>query len=174
MAGMDDPSATPEPTTAPAPSPIPGERRLERPPSERYRSDATTGEPETATDDGAAPARGIVFAVVAAIVLAVALTICGGVLLISAGLVVVAAAGGWAVAMGLRLGAGATIGRGRRRWLAIGLAIAGVLLGQIGLWLFARTEGGVLPILDYLGQTFGPLVPLQLVAAGLGAAWAAR
>jgi hypothetical protein len=78
------------------------------------------------------------------------------------------------VATALRLGAGTTLTSGRRRWLAAGLAVAGVLLGQIGLWLFARTEGGVLPIVDYLGQTFGPLVVLQIVAAGLAAAWAAR
>ena len=37
------------------------------------------------------------------------------------------------------------------------------------LW-FARTEGGVLPLIDYLGQTFGPLVPLQLLLA-VGVAW---
>lgn len=95
-------------------------------------------------------------------------------MLVSAGLVVVAATGGWTVATALRFGAGATIGPGQRRWLAVGLALGGVLLGQIGLWLFARTEGGVLPIVDYLGQTFGPLVVLQIVAAGLAAAWAAR
>lgn len=184
MAGMDDPS----PPASPPPSPpvdaagptaqgapaIPGERRLERPPSERYRPATTGTDPGTDADAVAGPARGIAFAVVAAIVLAAVLTILGGIVLISAGLVVVAAAGGWSVAMALRFGAGATIGPGRRRVLAVGLAFVGVLLGQVGLWLFARSEGGVLPIVDYLGQTFGPLVLLQFVVAGLAAAWAAR
>ncbi len=68
----------------------------------------------------------------------------GGVLLISAGLVVVAAAGGWAIAVALRLGSAGTIQGPTRRWLAVGIAVAAVVLGQIGLWLFARTEGGVL------------------------------
>ena len=95
-------------------------------------------------------------------------------LLVSAGLVVLAAAGGWAVAMALKVGAGSTIPHRQRIWLATGLALAAVVLGQIGLWLFARTEGGVLPIVDYLAQTFGPLVPLQAIAAAVAAAWSAR
>ncbi len=61
-----------------------------------------------------------------------------------------------------------------RRWIATALAVIGVALGQLGLWLFARSEGGVLPLVDYLGQTFGPLVPLQLLVAGAVAWWTSR
>ena len=42
-----------------------------------------------------------------------------------------------------------------------------VVLGQLGLWLYARSVGGVLGPLDYLGETFGPLVPLEFAAAAL-------
>ena len=166
---MEDPTSH-----APAdPVQVPGERRLDRPPSDRYRT-AEAGTAEDATTSGAAPARGIAFAGVVAIAVAAAITVVGGVLLVSAGLVVLAAAGGWAVAIALKVGAGATLPRTARIWLATGLALGAIVLGQVGLWLFARSEGGVLPIVEYLGQTFGPLVPLQALAAAIAAAWSAR
>lgn len=167
---MDAPNPpTPEPTIEP------GERRLSRPPSDRYgMPDAAAATTEAANEATGSPARGITLAVVVAIGVAFAITVLGGILLISAGLVVVAAAGGWAVATALRLGSGHTVPPSTRRWLAVGIAVAAVVLGQIGLWLFARTEGGVLPIFDYLAQTFGPVVPLQLVVAPLAAAWSSR
>jgi uncharacterized protein (DUF2062 family) len=49
-----------------------------------------------------------------------------------------------------------------------------VAIAQIGIWLFARAEGGALGLVDYLGQTFGPLVPLQFAIAALVAWWSAR
>ena len=176
---MEEPttSATTDPVQDPGPSPAPspGERRLERPPSDRYRAaEPTETDDESAATTGAAPARGIALGLLVAIVLAAAITVAGGILLVSAGLVVLAAAGGWAVALALKIGAGATIARRDRIWMAAGLALAGVALGQVGLWLFARTEGGVLPFVDYLSQTFGPLVPLQALAAAGVAAWSAR
>ena len=166
MRPMDIPDPAPGAADA-----SPGERRLERPPSDRYR------QPEPDPVDvptGASPARGIAVAVVVAIVVGILITILGGVVLISAGLIVLAAAGGWAIAIALRVGAGATIPRRTRRRLAIGLALAAVVIGQMGLWLFARTEGGVLPLLDYLAQTFGVLVPIQGVVAAVVAAWSGR
>jgi hypothetical protein len=43
------------------------------------------------------------------------------------------------------------------------------VVGQLGLWLYALTEGGVLGPIDYLGEVFGLLVPLELgVAAVIG------
>jgi hypothetical protein len=95
-------------------------------------------------------------------------------LAVSAGLLVVAGATGWAVALGLRVGGGASLPASRRARLALALALLAVVLGQVGLWLYARTEGGVLGPLDYLGETFGPLVPLELAAAGLASWVAAR
>jgi hypothetical protein len=68
------------------------------------------------------------------------------------------------------VGAGETLPTGRLVRLAVGLALVAVVLGQLGLWLYARTEGGVLGPFEYLGETFGLLVPLELAAASI-AAW---
>jgi hypothetical protein len=81
---------------------------------------------------------------------------------------------GWATAWALRIGGGATIAAGRRPWLAVALALASIVLGQIGLWLYGWTEGGVLPLVDYLGEVFGPLVPAQAIIAVVVAWVAAR
>ena len=176
MRRMDDPAA---PDTPPGPGTppgaTPGERRLDRPPSDRYRAtEADPADDPSVDDDAASPVRGIAFAVVTAIVVGGLITVLGGVLLVTAGLIVVAAAGGWAIALAIRVGARATLPRPTRRGLAVGLAIVAVVIGQIGLWLFGRTEGGVLPLLDYLAETFGSLVPLEFAAAAIAAAWTAR
>ena len=89
----------------------------------------------------------------------------------SAGLIVAAAAIGWALAVALRVGAGEWLTRSARVRVAVALAVAAIALGQLGLWLYARTEGGVLPPLDYLGQVFGFLVPAEFTAAAI-VAWA--
>ena len=47
------------------------------------------------------------------------------------------------------------------------LALGAVALGQLGLWQYGRTEGGVLGPLDYLGQVYGPLVLVEFAAAGV-------
>ena len=120
------------------------------------------------------PGRGATFAALAVVAGAGLLVVLGGVMAVSAGLLVAAAAIGWAVAVALRVGAGATLAEGRRARLAVGLAGFAVVLGQTGLWLYARSEGGVLGPLDYLGETFGPLVPLELAAAAIVAWLAAR
>jgi hypothetical protein len=169
--------------TEPGPDPRqPGERRLARPPSERYRTPPTAADAGTAgaaPERAGSPARGIAFGAIAALGGAVAIVVLGGVLAISAGLLVVAVTAGYAVGVATKVGAraGADGDAARRptwRWTVVGLAVAGVLVGQIGLWLFARTEGGVLSLPDYLDQTFGALVPLQVVLAGLAAWWTAR
>jgi hypothetical protein len=155
-------------TEAPArPEASPGERRLARPPSDRYRAAESAREGRTRP---VSPGRGLAFAAAAAIVGATAITVLGGVVTMTGGLLVVAAIIGWATAWALRAGGGTTIAARRRAYLALGLAIAGVALGQVGLWLYGRTEGGVLPLVEYLGETFGPLVPIQALIAG-AVAW---
>jgi len=153
----------------------PGERRLARPPSDRYREVEDPNDPPQATTARpGSPARGVAFGVVAALMGAALTVVLGGRLTISAGLLVVAALTGRAAALALVAGAGASLPSSRSAWLAAGIAVGGVLLGQVGLWLYARTEGGVLAFPDYLWQTFGLLVPIQLVLALAIAWWSAR
>jgi hypothetical protein len=166
MAAMPPPDDAPE---------QPGERRLDRPPSDRYREVVDpNAAPQAAIPRAGSPGRGIAFAVLAALAGAGLTVVLGGRLTISAGLLVVAALTGRAVAIALVAGAGDSLPTPRRAWLAAGIAVGGILLGQLGLWLFARTEGGVLALPDYLGQTFGLLVPIQIALALLVAWWSAR
>jgi hypothetical protein len=153
-----------------------GERRLARPPSDRYRSadsaaHAGDGDQEQARGS---LGRAIAFGALTGLVLAVAITLLGGILLITAGLIAVAGLGGWAIAVAVRAGGLEAVAPSRRRTLAAGLAAAAVLAGQLGLWLFARYEGGVLGPLDYLTETFELLVPLQFLFATAAAWLAAR
>ena len=155
MAAMDDGR----------PGEAPGERRLARPPSERYVAPA-----EGSAPDGADGRAGIGFAFVLAGGGAVVITIAGGLLSITAGLLVIAGALGWAI--GLVLSRATEVAG--RRWLAPALASLGVALGQVGLWLVARQEGGTLGPIAYLGEVFGVLVPLQLAITAVVAWWQAR
>lgn len=81
---------------------------------------------------------------------------------------------GWAVAAALRGGAGSHPSPGTGLRWAIGLAVLSIAFGQLGLWVYALTEGGVLGPLDYLAQAFGWLVPLELLIAALVAWLTAR
>ena len=155
----------------PAQPPVPGERRLERPPSDRYAPD-TPAPPATVASGSAA--RGVAWGALAGVAGAVATVVLGGVLSLSAGLLVVAAATGWAIGQAVVLGGGSSLARGPRWQIAVTLAAVGVVLGQLGLWLYARTEGGVLTLPDYLIQTFGLLAPVQAILALAAAWWTAR
>jgi hypothetical protein len=172
MPGRYDGAVTdPSPTPPASPPPAPGERRLAHPPSDRYLA----GEPAPAGPDRpVSPARGAAFAVIAAVAGAAAITVLGGVLAVSAGLLVAAAATGWVVGVALRFGAGPTLASGRPVQLAVRLSLLAVVLGQLGLWLYARSEGGVLGPFEYLGETFGLLVPFELLAASIVAWFTAR
>ena len=161
---------------APPPPAGPGDRRpdrqLDRPPSERYRTEQAAVE---AIAERPPFARGLAAAFAAAIAGAIAIAVGGGLLTITAGLLVVAAIVGWVVAVSLLLGAGPApaADRARRRWIAALIALGGVALGQVGLWLIARGEGGTLGAIDYLAETFGVLVPAQLLIAATVAWWRA-
>jgi len=160
-----------EPGPSPPTGPAPGERRLAHPPSDRYRAAEERAEAaRSAPDPAASFARGVVLAVVVASLGAVAIVVLGGVLTLTAGLIVVAAATGWGIAVALRFGAGERLAAGRRTGIAVALAVTAVLAGQLGLWQYARIEGGVLPLIDYLAEVFGALVPAQVVVAVV-AAW---
>jgi hypothetical protein len=165
-------SATESDPTTESP-PTPGERRLSRPPSERYReaeARAAEAEARAGTDESASVARGVVLAVVVATIGAGAIVVLGGILTETTGLVVVAGVMGFAVGIALRWGVGARLGPGRRVGIAVGLSLGAVALAQLGLWQNARVEGGVLSPLDYLWQVYGPVVPIELAVAA-GVAW---
>ena len=162
----------------PVPANRPG-RRLERPPGERYaRSDAHADE-EAATRSGSVLLGAVAKAVVVAIVGTLVLYALGALLSSSAGLVFVAGLTGAAV--GLLLARAAAPGRGaepaltRRSAmrLAIALSILAIVVAAVGTWLHALAEGGALGLLDYLFETFGVIVPLELLIATVAAAWGA-
>lgn len=153
-----------------APPRIPGERRLAHPPSDRYR----VAEPPPGADGAAGSPVGLVFGVLAALAGVGAIVVLGGVLAISSGLIVVAAATAWAVGIGIKGDGGRRFPVERRVRVAVGLSLAAVALGQLGLWVYARSEGGVLGPLDYLAEVFGFLVPVQFVAAWIVAWLTAR
>ncbi len=162
--------------TASSAPPPPGERRLDRPPSDRYRDDAA-GRGAASSDGATSPpsgARALAVGTLVGLAGAGATVILGGLLGMSAGLLVVAGATGWAVGASLKASAAGTTRPAPRPVLAVGIAVVAVALGQLGLWLYAGSEGGVLSLPDYLGATFGPLVPAQVVLAALLAWWSAR
>jgi hypothetical protein len=149
------------------PSPEPGERRrLDHPPSDRYKTDATAAAVRPAAVDAspdATPSRNERLLRAAAVGLAgaITLTLLGGPLSITAGLVAAAGVIGWIVGLVARPG----------KAMAVVVAVASVALGLVGIWLYAGIEGGALGLLDYLAQVQGILVPAELgVAAVLAAA----
>jgi hypothetical protein len=170
-----DPTPTDPAPADPAP-PTPGERRLARPPSDRYRAaEAQAAAAEADRPDPAASvARGLAIAVAIAVVGAAGIVVVGGVLSETTGLVVVAGATGLLIAYALQVGAGDHLTSRRRIVLAVGFTVLAIALGQLGVWQYARSEGGVLPLIDYLGEVFGLLVPLQFVAGIVAAALVAR
>jgi hypothetical protein len=146
-------------TPPPAPSPEPGERRrLDHPPSDRYRSTAPDDAGSAEPSDAPLPDRERVFRGIAVgIGGAIVLTLLGGPLSITGGLIGAAGAIGFIVGMvmrPLRLG-------------AVVVALGSVALGLVGIWLFAGIEGGVLGIVDYLADVQGLLVPIELIVAGV-------
>lgn len=103
----------------------------------------------------------------------------GGILATNGGLLFIAALAG-AVA-GLLLARAAVPGRGVPAMTrtsvvrgAIVLAIGGVVVGAIGIWIVSRIQGGVLDPVDYFVQTSGVLIPFVALVAAVTAAWGAN
>jgi hypothetical protein len=175
MATMDDPTTT-EPTEPTEPNggdparpadrrsahvesgdgPTNRPARLDRPPSDRYAREALP--PAVAPRTRAVRALGVAAAGAAAI------AFLGGPLSMTAGLLALA------VVVGLVLGALLRPATG----IAVSLAVGSVVVGLLGIWLFARAEGGVLDPLAYFGDVQGPLAPAQLVLAALAAVASSR
>ena len=147
-----------------------GSRRLERPPSDRFRVD----EPDPGPGASGSLARAAIGADGVAVAGAVLTVVLGGVLALSAGLLVLWASLGSLIGQVTRWMGGSALAPRVRIALAVGSAVLGVALGQLGLWLYADLEGGALPLFDYLAQTYGVLVPLQAVLAAGSAWWSSR
>jgi hypothetical protein len=149
---------------------VEGQRRLERAPGDRYAG-VQGGDAERARQE---PVRGIVLASVAGLIGSAASIALFAIASVSAGLLVVAALTGLFVAEALRRGTVGTLPPALRRGLALATSVESVAVAFVGIWLYARAEGGALGLVDYLAQTFGPLVPLQFTIAALVAWWNAR
>jgi hypothetical protein len=120
------------------------------------------------------PVRALGLGSLTAVIVGGILAFLGGPVSLSAGLAVVAFFMGRLVGAMVRTGAGRTLSSPARVSLAIVLSLAGIAIGQIGIWLFARGEGGTLDLGAYLFDAFGPLVPLEFMIATLTAWWTAR
>ena len=109
----------------------------------------------------------------------IALVAVGALLASTAGLLFSAGVGGGSIGLVLARAAvprdGARpVARRTLGWLAIGLAIGAVVVAAVATWLIAQREGGVLGIVDYLSETFGPFIPGEAVIAAVAAAWGAN
>lgn len=144
---------------------MPGDRRLDRPPSDRYRTEA-----ETPVAPTGSTMRALGMGLIAAVAWAGATILFGGVLAVSLGLLVLAGAFGRLIALAVAWGGGPGLAPRSRLAITLASVVDGFLVGQVGLWAYARAEGGVLPPVEYLMTTFGVVVPLQLLIA-LGVAW---
>jgi hypothetical protein len=135
---------------------------------------AAAADAVAAVDPAASVARGVALAAAVGVFGAAAIVFLGGVLALTEFLLVVAGFTGGGVGIALRWGAGDKLARRRRVVIALVVALGAVALGQLGLWQYGRTEGGVLGPLDYLGQVYGPLVLVEFAVAGVLAWLAAR
>ena len=138
----------------------PGDRRprLERPPGDRYRRPEPGEQAEGGRLDRIARPVAVVLGTV------LAFTVLGGLMTLTAGLIVVAAFAGWLI--------GKLVSPPP---LAAIVGLVAVVLGFLGIWLFGRIEGGVLDPIAYLAEVEGwALVVLCLVAGGGLAAAASR
>ena len=165
------------------PAPVPGDvpparstRQLDRAPGERYgpppapRGTAASA-PKTPTGS---LGRALLFAIPAAVVALAAYVAIAGPLAISEGLVIVAILAGGLIGRSTRAGAGTALDGRRRVRIALGLTLAWFVLAEVATWQFALSEGGVLPVFDYLAQAFGLIVPLVAVTSLVAAWWSAR
>jgi hypothetical protein len=166
----DDDAVTQPPGDRPTGQPRP----LDEAPSQRYvraaRPGAEPGPDSRESLGRPGPTQAALIGGVVALFHVAVLMVLAVVFTFTAGLVVVAVFLGRLTAVGVMAGDGGRSTPGLRRALAVGLSLGAVALAQVLLWLWAGVEGGSLGLVDYLVETYGPLIPLQFLLAG-GAAW---
>jgi hypothetical protein len=172
--------------------------RLDRPPAERYAARAEAGRAEAPGAGETALSRVVLVGLGAALLVALAMGLLGGLFDLTAGLIVVGLIGGWligravaGVARGGSLeswlsGAEPSPGRtpGTVRLVALACAIAAVAGGLVILWIVSlaavrdATSGlldrlAALPLRDWLDPQLGQLGPILLLTllATTVAAW---
>lgn len=150
------------------PGEVPPRRLLERAPSERFGAGGAVTAPGPAAvgrrETGSLP-RALLLGLGVAAIAATIHVACAVLLLVTGGLLVVAATLGFMVGASVRYGAGSQVGSGARRLLGIALALAAVVAALAINW---GLSGAYLGPLDYLDQVYGLLVPLQFAAAAAG------
>jgi hypothetical protein len=92
----------------------------------------------------------------------------------SAGLVIIAIFAGRIIGQSAKAGGGRVITSDQSVVVALVVTLAWFVVAQFAVWIYARNEGGVLPIVEYLLDAFGPVVPLVAIASVLAAWWSAR
>ncbi len=160
----------------PAPWPAPSRRILDRPPSDRYDgegSDPATGDAEAAGMP-AGPRWAIGIGVFAAVIPAGILVVMAWLFGFTSGLVVAAIFLGRIVGLSVRGAPKSGLTSDARTLVAIVITLASLGVSQVAIWLLALREGGVLPIVDYLAQTYGPVVPLEAMLGTIAAWWSAK
>jgi hypothetical protein len=136
----------------------PGERRplLDRPPGDRYVARAS------AANGDARRLNAILVPLALVLGSAVGFVILGGILGVTAGLVIPSAVLGWLT--------GRLISPPGR---AAVVGLAAIAFGLLAIWLFGRSEGGVMDPIAYLAEVEGPIVVVLSLVAGGGLAAAA-
>ena len=173
--------------TDPGDRATPGEarprRRLERPPSERFAGPGRPGEDGIEGDGGVAAGSALTAPLVLAIVVAAGgaglLVLLGAILASTVGLLFISGAIGASIGLVLAraavpAGAAHPLPRRTVTVLAVLLTLAAIIGAGVATWLYARSEGGTLGLLDYLLTTFGPFIPGELAIGSVAAAWGAN
>jgi hypothetical protein len=132
--------------------------RLEHPPGDRYAATTPPADAGSERLDAVLVPVGIVLGT------AITFVVAGGIVTVTAGLIVLAAFLGWLTGHLVSPPGRAAI-----------VALVAIVAGFLGIWLFGRIEGGVLDPITYLLEVEGPfIVVLSLVGAGGLAAAASR
>jgi hypothetical protein len=150
--------------------PAAARKTLAQAPGERYAI-PRAGADDADVDSRGATRRAAVAAVLVAALGAVVIVVLASPLAFSEPLVIVALATGIGTGFVTRRRSTDATTVGRRRAIAIGAVALGIVVANLVVWQLALAQGGVLPFADYVLTVFGPVAPLELVAATL-AAWA--
>jgi hypothetical protein len=149
-------------------------RRLDRAPGDRFAPPTVSGHDGGDSTAGGSIARAAIWATVAAVILLIVYVALAGPFAWSPGLVFVGILAGRAIGQSTKAGGGGAITSDQSVSVALVVTLAWFVASETATWLYARNEGGVLGPIDYLLQTFGPVVPLVAITSVLAAWWSAR